>query len=169
MEIESIKKYSKQLYNKLKYKKYGKRFVYDTDNKTYLTFGSDKLLVNITDKNNYNCMDSFSALFDFEDTYKTKKFITFKNELSKIKKDVTFKDYTMLELQSDKFIPTLSPTFNYKVIEYKYLDTLRLFISKFKSKDFKIVVNEPSRPLEILLYNNNIDVRIAISEVMLKH
>ena len=169
MEVESIKKYSKQLYNKLKSKKYGKRFVYDTDNKTYLTFGSDKLLVNITDKNNYNCMDTFSNLFDFEDTYKTKKFTTFKNELSKIKKDITFKDYTMLELQSNKFIPTLSPTFNYKVIEYKYLDTLRLFISKFKPKDFNIIVNEPSTPLEILLYDNNIEVRIAISEVMLKH
>lgn len=169
MEVESIKKYSKQLYNKLKSKKYGKRFVYDTDNKTYLTFGSDKLLVNITDKNNYNCMDSFSKLFDFEDTYKNKKFTTFKNELLKIKKDITFKDYTMLELQSNKFIPTLSPTFNYKVIEYRYLDTLRLFISKFKPKDFNIIVNEPSRPLEILLYDNNIEVRIAISEVMLKH
>lgn len=169
MEVESIKKYSKQLYNKLKSKKYGKRFVYDTDNKTYLTFGSDKLLVNITDKNNYNCMDTFSNLFDFEDTYKTKKFTTFKNELSKIKKDITFKDYTMLELQSNKFIPTLRPTFNYKVIEYKYLDTLRLFISKFKPKDFEIIVNEASSPLEITLKHNDIDVRIAISEVMLKN
>lgn len=169
MEVEDIKKYSKQLYNKLKSKKYGKRFVYDTDNKTYLTFGSDKLLVNITDKNNYNCMDAFSKLFDFEDTYKTKKFTAFKNELSKIKKDITFKDYTMLELQGDKFIPTLRPTFNYKVIEYKYLDTLRLFISKFKPKDFKIIVNEASSPLEIMLKHNGIDVRIAISEVMLKN
>lgn len=169
MEVESIKKYSKQLYNKLKSKKYGKRFVYDTDNKTYLTFGSDKLLVNITDKNNYNCMDTFLNLFDFEDTRKTKKITTFKNELSKIKKDITFKDYTMLELQGNKFIPTLSPTFNYKVIEYKYLDTLRLFISKFKPKDFKIVDNEPNSPLEIMLNHNNIDIRIAISEVMLKH
>lgn len=169
MEAESIKKYSKQLYNKLKYKKYGKRFIYDTDNKTYLTFGSDKFLVNITDKNNYNCMDSFSNLFDFEDTYKIKKFTTFKNELSKIKKDTTFKDYTMLELQGDKFILILSPTFNYKVIEYKYLDTLRLFISKFKPKDFKIIDNEPNRPLEIVLNHNNVDVRIVISEVMLKH
>ena len=169
MEVESIKKYSKQLYHKLKSKKYGKRFIYDTDNKTYLTFGSDKLLVNITDENNYNCMDAFSKLFDFEDTYKTKKFTTFKNELSKIKKDITFKDYTMLELQGDKFIPTLRPTFNYKVIEYKYLDTLRLFISKFKLKDFEIIVNEASSPLEIMLNHNNIDVRIAISEVMLKN
>ena len=169
MEVESIKKYSKQLYNKLKSKKYGKRFIYDTDNKTYLTFGSDKLLVNITDKNNYNCMDTFSNLFDFEDTYKIKKFTAFKNELSKIKKDITFKDYTMLELQSNKFIPTLRPTFNYKVIEYKYLDTLRLFISKFKPKDFEIIVNEASSPLEITLKHNDIDVRIAISEVMLKN
>ena len=82
MEVESIKKYSKQLYNKLKSKKYGKRFVYDTDNKTYLTFGSDKLLVNISDKNNYNCMDAISKLFDFEYTYKTIKFTAFKNEIS---------------------------------------------------------------------------------------
>lgn len=169
MEVESVKKYSKQLYNKLKSKKYGERFVYDTDNKTYLTFGSDKLLVNITDKNNYNCMDAFSKLFDFEDTYKTKKFTAFKNELSKIKKDVTFKDYTMLELQGDKFIPTLRLTFNYKVVEYKYLDTLRLFISKFKPKDFEIIVNEASSPLEIILNHDDIDVRIAISEVMLKN
>ena len=75
----------------------------------------------------------------------------------------------MLELQGDKFIPTLRPTFNYKVIEYKYLDTLRLFISKFKPQDFEIIVNEASSPLEIMLKHNGIDVRIAISEVMLKN
>lgn len=168
MKPEEIKKYSNQLFNKIKTKKYGKRFVYETDNKSFLTFGSDKILINITSTKEPTCFKSFKTLFDFNDFKKDKTFNSLKAELAKIKKDTTFKNYTMLELHKDGFIPVSSPSFSYKVISYKYLDVIRLFINKFKIKNFYIIVNEPLQPLELLIENDSLQIKIVISEIKSK-